>query len=177
MVRIPTTRGQRQQAKPPEPEAPKAVVVEAPAELPDLEIVCPLTGEIIPPDDIDHMIEAYERCKQASDQLYAVQVKLRHALANLTEGDAKTRRIQGRRRRAVIEMPGDSWDQSILKEAWNSFPDLRDQALKIDQIGVKLREYRKLVNTSGAADLTTFRDMVTRANRGQTGTPTVKVEQ
>lgn len=164
MVRIPLSS--------PQP----TTTAQPPPDLPGLEIECPLTGEIIEPNDVDGLIDCYERLKLKNDQIYAVLLKIRLALAAQTEGDAKTRRVQGRRRRAVVEMPSESWEQSILKEAFNSFPQYRDQVLKIDTIGVKLREYKKLVNTSGPPDLTTFRDMVARANRGQTGTPTVKVE-
>jgi hypothetical protein len=138
--------------------------------------MCPLTGEIVSLDDIDGMIDLYENLKEKSDAAYACLIALRVALAKKTEGDARTRRIRGKRRAAKIEIPADSWDQSLLKESWNSYPQYRDQVLKIDTIGVQIREFKKIVNTSGPADFEQFRNMVTQANRGPTGTPTVKVE-
>jgi hypothetical protein len=140
------------------------------------EIECPLTGELVSVRDVDSLIDLYERCKIAGDRLYAVRQAAQRALHDLCEGDAKTRRVRGRRRQAKVETPSDGWDQSILKEAWNSFPALRDEVLKIDSIGVKLREFKKLVNTAGDDAFTTFRDMVSSANRGPSGTPAVTVE-
>jgi hypothetical protein len=140
------------------------------------ELVDPTNGEIISRQDIDGLIDAFERIKAVNDVCYATLIQIRVALAALTEGTAKTRRVKGRRRKAKVEMPGDSWDQSQLKEAFNSYPQYRDDVLKIDTIGVKLREYAKLINTAGDESFTQFRDMVTRANRGPSGTPSVKVE-
>lgn len=138
----------------------------------------PLTDAIIQ-DDPDSLIDTYEELKTMSDRIYSVQVMIRRRLQEKTVGqtDAKTRRVAGNRRRAVLEMPSESWDQSILKEAWNSFPDLRDECLKISEIGVKLREYKKLVGTSGVAKLETFRDMVKAAQRPPSGVATVKIEK
>lgn len=150
--------------------------------LPDTDpgfILNPITEAIVDDTNIDAMIDAYEEMKLFGDRLYAAQIAIRNKLADLTKGqtDAKTRRVQGTRRRVMIEMPSAGWDQSILKEAWNSFPDLRDQCLKIDTVGVKAREWKKLENTAGAPHLETFREMVKAAIRPPTGTPTVKIEQ
>lgn len=137
----------------------------------------PSTGEIISLADVDAMIDAYERIKQINDQAYACQVQLRNALAALTEGDTKTRRVRGKRRAAKIEMPGDSYDQKALKHIWESFPQLRDECLKIDTIGIKSREYKKIVGTTGEGEFNDFRDLLTKANRGPTGTASVTIEQ
>lgn len=145
-------------------------------ELEDFDLIDPLTGEVLDRDDIDGLISAYARLKSVNDRCYAVLLELRRILASKTEGDAKVRRVRGRSRVAKVEFPSDSWDQSLLKEAFNAYPQHRDSVLKIDSIGVMLREYRKLVNSSGEPDFNSFRDMVTKANRGQTGTPTVTVE-
>jgi len=140
------------------------------------EIIDPTTGEVIDPANADSLIDAYERIKEKNDICYSVLLSIRHAMASLTVGDAKTRRIQGKRRKAKLEMPSDSWEQAKLREAWNEYPDLRDQVLKIDTIGVRMTEYKKLVNTAGDATVEEFRDVITSANRGPTGSPTVKIE-
>lgn len=140
------------------------------------DIVDPFSGEIIDPQDTDALIDCLERVKKASDGLRTTEMLVREKLVAMTEGDAKTRRVAGRRRKVVIEMPDDSWDQSILKEAFNSFPQHRDGYLRIEKLAPKIREYKKLVNTSGPDDLMTFRGMLEKANRGQTGTPSVKIE-
>ena len=141
------------------------------------EMLDPSTGEIISLTDVDAMISCLERVKQVNDQAYACQVQLRNALAGLTEGDAKTRRIRGKTRIAKVEMPSDSYDQKVLKHIWESFPQLREECLKIDTVGVKAREYKKIVGTTGEGEFEAFRDLLSKANRGPTGTPTVTIEQ
>lgn len=145
--------------------------------LEEAEIVDPFGGEVVSVTDIDGLIDLYEKMKRISDQAYAVLQLVRRAAGNLAKGNTKTRRLQGDRRKAVIEMPGDSWDQSKLREAWHSYPHLREQCLRIDSIGVRLTEYKKLVNTTGTPDVETFKSMVKDANRGPTGLPTIKIEK
>jgi hypothetical protein len=149
--------------------------------LPDTDpgfLLNPLTEAIIPPDDVDQMIDAYQEMKAFGDRLYAAQIAIRTKLAAITEGqtEAKTRRVQGRRRKAKIEMPSPGWDQSILKEAWNAYPQLRDQCLKIDTVGVKAREWKKLAETAGVPEVETFRDMIKAAVKPPKGVPTIEIE-
>lgn len=142
------------------------------------DIECPYTGEIYAPDDIDGLIDLYERAKHFNDQAYSVQIAARVALAALTEGAAKTRRLQGERRKCVVEMPSDTWEQRVLKELWQEFPKIAEKYLRIETIGVRLTEFKKLVNTSSnQADLIEFRNRLSAACRGATGTPTVKLEK
>lgn len=150
--------------------------------LPDADpgfLLNPLTEAIIPPDDVDQMIDAYQEMKAFGDRLYAAQIAIRQKLADITKGqtEAKTRRVQGRRRKAKIEMPSPGWDQSILKEAWNAYPQLRDQVLKIDTVGVKAREWKKLAETAGAPEVEMFRNMIKAAVKPPTGAPTITIEE
>ena len=96
-------------------------------EVPEPEwIECPLTGELIALSDVDGLIDCFERLKAQSDAIYAVLILIRRTLADKAEGHAKTRRLRGRRRAVKIEMPGSSWSQGLLKEAFNSYPAFRD---------------------------------------------------
>lgn len=140
------------------------------------EIMNPFTGEIIRLDDIDGLIGLYEGLDKVNKQAYAVMLRIRESLAARTEGDAKTRRIRGETRLAKLEWPAESFTQADLKRLWEEFPDVRDDYLKIDTIGVKHREYAKIANTSGGERFTEFRDGLTKASRGITGTPTLKIE-
>lgn len=140
------------------------------------EFIDPITGEIVDTKDIDGLIDSYERICNLDSSLYVAKQRIRESLAALSEGPAKTRRVQGHRRKAKVEMPADSWDQTKLKQIWEMYPDLRGQALKIDSIGVKLTEYKKLVNTTGTPELEAFRDNVTSANKGPTVLATIKIE-
>lgn len=141
------------------------------------EIVCPISGEVIDLADIDSMIDAIDRLKPAADKIYAVLQSLRISLAGLTEGDAVTRRIRGKRRSAKVEMPDVSFEQSVLKELWNSHPKLAQEYMRISTLAVQMKEYKKLIDTaSSEADFTFFRDAMTSACRGRVGTPAVKPE-
>lgn len=139
-------------------------------------IACPLTCEVIDTTDVDALIDCYERVSRLDAKLYDAKVAIRHALADMTEGDAKTRRVRGKRRQAKVEFPSDSWDQSILRQAWQTYPQFRDEFLKIGTITPKAVECRKLAGTSGPAAFESFRDMVTKANRGSLGLPTITIE-
>lgn len=146
----------------------------------DNSIVCPVTGELVELTDVDGLIDVFERVKKAQVELVEplrfAEMTIRRALGNLTQGETRTRRVAGRRRKAVVEMPGDAYDQSVLKEAFNSYPQFRDEYLRIESIAPKLREVKKLLGTAGPPELMQFRSMVEAANRGPIGTPTVKVE-
>lgn len=78
----------------------EAAIAEAPDSILDAanEITDPMTGEIYDVGDIDGLIDLFERRKAINDQVYSVLLRIRTALANLTEGDAVTRRVRGKRR-------------------------------------------------------------------------------
>ena len=107
--------------------------------LQDGDIVDPTTGEIVDPTDADSLIDSFDRLKKQIDKLCQIKDTVRDRLVAMTTGDAKTRRVAGKRRRVAVEMPSDNYDNSILKEAWNSYPGLRDEYLRVERIAPKLR--------------------------------------
>lgn len=138
----------------------------------------PLGGDRVSVADIDGLIDLYEEADNLDKSLYACKCEIRAALAKLTEGDAKTRRVQGKRRRAKVEMPDVKFDQSVLKALWESHPQFARDYMGIASINVRMREYKKLANTSSSDDaFTYFRNAMTRADQGATGLATVKVEK
>lgn len=141
------------------------------------EVVDPLTGEIVPVTDADALIELWTRLREIDQQIYAAKTATARALAALTTGEARTRRVQGQRLRCVVEMPPTNWDNSRLKEAWHAFPRWREEYLRIAEVAPNLREVAKLRNMSGPPDLETFRAMVLGAERESTATPRIKVEE
>lgn len=146
----------------------------------DLEptgITNPLTGQPVDPDDIDDLIDCFEHVKSVADQCYAVKKRVAERLASLTNGDKKTRRIEGVRRRAKVEMPSTAWDRKLLRSAWDGFPGVADRCLKIETIGVVAVEYKKLLETTGGPVLMDFIAAVKAADRGPQGTPTITVEE
>lgn len=146
------------------------------AQTPESRILDPTTGEMLDRLDVDSLIDAYERIQNTFMELGETRRKIAFALSDLTTSEAKTRRLAGTRRRVKIEMPGDLYRQDILKEAWNSFPQFRDSYLRIDTVGIQKREFKKLLETTGPADLETFKKMLGSANVGPSGTPRIEVE-
>jgi hypothetical protein len=151
---------------------------DSPAEYDPSEIVNPFTGEITRIGDVDGLISLYEGLDKVNKRAYAVMQRVREAMASHAEGDAKTRRIRGEKRRAVLTFPSESFEQSGLKELWAEFEGetFCAEVLKIDSIGVKLREYKKLINTSGDERFNDFRDRLSQSCKGAIGLPTVKIE-
>jgi hypothetical protein len=148
-----------------------------PAGEPDL---CdPITGQVLDQGDADQLIDAYERAEEHSRTLYHYLLTLRRLIAEKApeEGPSRTRRVQGQRRRATVCLPADKWDQSKLKEVWHSFPDLAPQYLRIESIGIRAVEFKKLLGTGGPPNVETVKRMIVSANRGPQGLPTVKVEK
>ena len=142
------------------------------------EIDDPLTGEIIDTDSIDQMLDRFEALDEFNRKLYGTLLALRRAIAAKTEGDGVTRRVAGRLRRAKVIMPDESFDQTRLKALWNEYPALAQEYLKIDTVGVRKREYAKLVGTaSDQDDFCAFRDAMKAANCGRTGTPRIEIER
>jgi len=143
-----------------------------------LEIINPIDGECTSVGDVDGLVDMYVRVDALMGRLSSTKLRIREALAALSEGDAKTRRVRGQRRRVKLTFPSATFDQSKLKEAYHAFPQFRDEVLAIERLKVRLREYKKLVNeASSAADFTTFRDMLTGAERPAGGIPSVTIEE
>lgn len=144
-------------------------------------ILDPTTGELVNNQDVDALIDAYERIDKHDKEVYAAKRAIKLALAALTTGDAKTRRVRGESgRHAVVSMPDDSWDQSKLKEAWNSYPKYREEFLAIAELRVKMREFKKTLSTASDDEaFLQFRRMLFAANKGPSpgATPAIKIEE
>jgi hypothetical protein len=140
-------------------------------------ITDPTTNERIPVEDIDRLIALYEKMDGYKQRATTALYEVRDALFRQTKEDKVTRRIRGKERTAVLTLPNESWDQSILLEAWNSYPNIRDEILKIGAIKVKKREYNKMVGTYGDKAFEQFKGMVQRACKGRVGMPRIKIEK
>lgn len=138
----------------------------------------PLTGSLVNTDDIDSLIMACVDAKQQLDDLRSFEDTLRRKLGSLANGTTKTRRLKGKTLQAKIEMADDGWDQSILKEAYQSYERFRDGYLGIGSISVKLREFKKLpeMSTDDPA-FSQFKGMLEAAVRPATGAPKVSLEK
>ena len=141
------------------------------------EILDPLTGELVSADDVDMLIDLLDSLKKADEANYAAKVQVIRALAAKSPHEKKTERVAGHRRAVKVEHPSKSWDNSKLKEAWNSYPKFREQYLRIGSIEPQLREVDKLRGTSGPADLESFKSIVLAAEREPTSNPRITIEQ
>jgi hypothetical protein len=142
------------------------------------ELTDPLTGECVPADDPDALIDAYERLRLAEGALTLYRQQLTAALAGLVcAAETRTRRVRGRRRRARLELPPDSWDQARLREAWERFPHLAGEVLQIQALRVRVREWRKLQAEVGPPDFQAFKSLLAEAHQGVRGLPRVTIEE
>lgn len=174
----PSAAGQSEAAEQPaQSSAGQDESADASTDDPTQEFIDPLTGEVIDLTDADALIDCFERIKAQDSAIYVAKQIVQRAIANLSEGTAKTRRVRGHRRRAKVEMPDAGWDQSKLKEAYNAYPQFRDELLSISSLRVKLREFKKVVNEKGPEDFQCFKGIVQAAELPPSGTPRVTVEQ
>lgn len=160
-------------------EVPQSAAEQAPAEEDLTQSIVMPDGEVVDAEDPDALIDAYERIEAIDLKVYQAKVLLKQALAGLSTGDKKTRRVGGKRRTVVVTMPSPGWSQSLLKEAFNSYPQFRDELLRVDTIGVKARELGKARETSKPTDPAweTFRNMVVGAETPPSGNPSIKIEK
>lgn len=158
-------------------EPPKSERQELPEEEIDARIMNPLTGSLIDTNNIDSLILGCIDAKKQLDDLRCFEDTLRRKLGEFTSGTAKTRRVKGKTLQAKLEMADEGWDQTILKEAYQSYPKFRDGYLGIGTVSVKLREFKKL--SEMATDDVAFKQfkcMLEASVRPATGAPRVSLE-
>lgn len=141
------------------------------------ELIDLLTGEILDRKDADALIASFERADRTYKKLAEQRRQIAFALAALTSGETRTRRVRGPVRQAKVEMPEQAYSQPILKEAWNSFPVLSREYLRIGVIDVQRREVAKLAGTSGPPDFEQFKRMLKSAECHSDAAPRITVEE
>lgn len=139
-------------------------------------ITDPTTGEVIDPRNVDQMVEAYARLDALHREVGEALRSIRSALGELSNGDARTRRVRGDHHRVRLEMPDPTWDQKKLRQAWDEFPKLAQEFIRIAQFAPKLREVKKAENESGSPEFTSFRDLLMSAKEPSTAPPRVYLE-
>jgi hypothetical protein len=148
------------------------------AECQQNDLVDPLTGEIVDKKNHDALIDAYERMDNHCKIVNTFRQNLVRAIYDQTTEATKTRRLRGEQRTIIVKSPDDTWDQKILKKAWETYPQFREEFLRIESFGVRLREYKKNFGTSGPKEFEEFKKVVESANRGPIGSPRIeKIER
>ena len=133
-------------------------------------------GELIATDDTDGLIEAYEQLDATIRQLFHSKNEIRMAIGLMALGDAKTQRVRGHRRVCVVERPDDRWIQSELKAIRQAYPQFAGEFLRVAELAVNKKEWKKAQQTSGPEDFEAFKRRFASANQGPCGLPRIVVE-
>lgn len=107
----------------------------------------PSIGVRIKTTDVGGMAQLYERMKKYADDAYTICATIRAVFKEMAPGKHATEFIQGGGMRVKVEHPGSVWNQAMLKDAWNRFPELRDRCMKIAEVGVNKTQFNKLDKT------------------------------
>jgi hypothetical protein len=152
----------------------------SPANQPEQEqfVTNPLTGCLVNLDDIDSLILECDEVKKQMQDLRAFDQLLREVAWKKTAGNTKTRRLRGKKYQAKVEQGPRYPVGSILKEAYNSYPQYRDKFLRIDSVKLQMREYAKLEGmASDDPAFDNFKGMLQKAmENGSEGLATVSLE-
>jgi pimeloyl-CoA synthetase len=138
----------------------------------------PETGKRLDPDDVDALIDALEIVKRHLSKCFDHKRAIEDALfARVSKLKTKTRRVKGDRRQARIEMPDKPQDRARLKKIVEKFKIIWPQLIRISAYSVKMREYKKAVNTEGSEVWNEYRDAVKSAILEPTAKPKVIIEE
>lgn len=145
----------------------------------DSTIICPMSGEVIEPDDVDALWQMYDRCKKMADVLESAIQVARGCFGKLTAGgDGGTRRARGEKFVIKVEYPSTEFNNSKLKELWDATPPkMRDEILRVEKVGVNKTELKKALNTSGNPGYEAFVKAVKMAEFMPNRAPTIKLEK
>ena len=144
------------------------------------EIINPFTGEVVATTDIDGLVDMLEQLCKSENAAALAKREITAALVAKTDAEkitTKTRRVRGNLRRVKITMPDTSWDQGILKEVFNAWPQWRDTFLRIERLAPKMKEINKARSESGPEDYNACVQMIVKAEKPSTGMPSISIEE
>lgn len=138
------------------------------------------TKKPIDKSDVDGLIDGLAEVKKILNMAYTQKDAFEDALfAHAKDLKTKTRRVQGERRIAKIEMPSDKQDGARLKKIVEKkeYKLIWPQLIRISGYAIKLREYKKAVDTKGTDQWNKYRDEVKSAITPPTSRPKITIEQ
>jgi len=138
------------------------------------------TGETVDIDAVDELIQIWERASKVRDKCDQTRLLIAKLLADKTpDTDVRTRRCEGGQFRAIIQMPDEGYDNQRLIKLWNTYePAIRDRVLKLEKIGIRKRELKKLRNSKLPPTLDLLVKQIDMAATGPAGNPRIeKVEK
>lgn len=147
------------------------------ATLDDPSIADPTTGELISITDVDELASALNRINRIVASMSAAQMEIRAAIAFLAQGEGQTLRVRGAKHRCRVELPDDHLEQSVLRSAWDKYPGIADQVLKVERIGLKKTEWKKWQNERGPLEFEQCKAEIKSAISPSMSIPKVTVEE
>lgn len=134
------------------------------------------TGEVISPDDIDLLLDIWNRCTKVKAACDASRTLIAKLISEKTpDSDKRTRRARGEKFEATIEMPGEAFDTKRLIHLWNTAPtEARDELLAIERVRVKKREFNKLETAKNPPKIEMLVRQIRAACIGEAGNPRIK---
>ncbi len=138
----------------------------------------PETGKRLDPDDPDALIDALEIVKRNLSMCFDHKGAIEEALfARVSKLTTKTRRVKGDRRVARIEMPDRKQDSARLKVIVEKYKVIWPQFIRVATYSIKMREFKKALNTEGNETWNDYRDAVKTAILEPTAKPMVIIEE
>lgn len=142
------------------------------------EIMDPLTGEILDVGSSDGLINVWERLCAIDSAIRTAKLLIRDELGvRATEGDGRTKFVQGETRTAKIVLPSSKWNQQRMRELWDRFPRISGEYLRITELAPNLGKVNKLRSTTAEGDLETFRILLLASEQDPTTAPTITIER
>jgi hypothetical protein len=134
------------------------------------------TGESVDTDNVDEMVVAWARADAVYKKCESARLVLATALGKLTpDTESRTRRCEGTVHRAILEMPKEGYDTKTLIHLWLTTPiGIRDRVLRIERVGIQLREFKKLEASKCPPELELLVTKIQAAATGPAGNPRIK---
>lgn len=145
-------------------------------------MIDPMTGEILSDTNIDSLLYYIMESEKTIAMMKTSIHQAKVAIYEKAEfGDSKTARVHGNKYKCKIEMPSKIvWDQKKLADIyWADAPYPYESTAKVVNVStykVNMREYKKLINTTGEPHFNKFKQDLMSANLGITGTPRYIIE-
>ena len=127
--------------------------------------------------DVDQLCEMLVKVQEEKGRLQACEWELRSALAMLTDGDAKTRKVVGSKYRATVTWPPDRWNQATLAELYATDINRSWNYIAVGSYKPQLKNIGRMEATSGNAEFEEFKSVLLNARQRATSPPSVKVDE
>jgi hypothetical protein len=121
------------------------------------ELLHPLTGEVYA-TNLDSLVSALRDVDEQMRQLASFRSTLSALIAGQVEAPPdplwqRTARLATENNTVKLVYPPPRFDQKTLRTVWENWPKLAPGYLSITGLRVRLREFKKLVQTTGGSKL------------------------